>query len=544
MLLSEYDSPLLVDAKADTIKDLSKPLILEGIFATANVRNRNGRIYPRSLWERVLKDPEIIEQIRNGQMLGEAIHPTYLEPSYKEAAIKITSLRLEGDNVIGTCEVLEDLIAPDGSLISRGTPNGNIIGALARRGVKIGISSRGVGDVDEYGYVIDTPENPFKLITFDCTARASNYGSEVLKIKESMKAIVGEFLKESKKYDDNQIANFVSKTEYLFSDLVIPPNKAQIESNTNLKEVSSPEQKKQFDFSFLSNNLEEIGYNIISNETKFNFNSNDNLTMAENKNINEASSLVEKYLKEVEESKKLHETINSLKAANASLIASLKESKSANAKLQIAVKNLSNELKRYKALQIEAANTIDLLTSKVEDTTNLLHESKSLISKIRSTPKINEAYVTKLINRLTEALIRERKLSKYYRSIALDLQNEAIKFKNLWLITKSVFEAVRSRIKRSKLESFADKLTASIGGYAATKPFFNGKQTFESVKSASIRLLEKSNSDSYSNYQVISSTPINSVKESNTVGSLAESNSSNNWSDVDAITSDILNLLK
>jgi hypothetical protein len=537
MLLSEYDSPLLVEAKTDTIKDLSKPLILEGIFATANVRNRNGRIYPRSLWERVLKDPEIIEQIRNGQMLGEAIHPTYLEPSYKEAAIKITSLRLEGDNVIGTCEVLEDLIAPDGTLISRGTPNGNIIGALARRGVKIGISSRGVGDVDEYGYVIDTPENPFKLITFDCTARASNYGSEVLKIKESMKAIVGEFLKESKKYDDNQIANFVSKTEYLFSDPVLPPNKAQLESNTNLKEVTIPEHKKQFDFSFLSDNLDETNYNIISN-----LNSNNNLTMAENKNINEAS-IVEKYLKEVEESKKLHETINSLKAANASLIASLKESKSANAKLQAAVKNLSKELKRYKALQVEAANTIDLLSSKVEDTTKLLNESKHMIYKIRSTPKINEAYVTKVINRLTEALIRERRLSNHYRSIALELQQEAIKFKNLWLITKAVFEAVRSRIKRSKLESFADKLTAPIGGYAATKPFFNGKQTFESVKSAAIRLLEKSNSDSYSNYQVISSTPINSVKESNTVGALTESNSQN-WSDVDAITSDILNLLK
>jgi len=538
MLLSEYDSPLLVEAKTDTIKDLSKPLILEGIFATANVRNRNGRIYPRSLWERVLKDPEIIEQIRNGQMLGEAIHPTYLEPSYKEAAIKITSLRLEGDNVIGSCEVLEDLIAPDGSLISRGTPNGNIIGALARRGVKIGISSRGVGDVDEYGYVIDTPENPFKLITFDCTARASNYGSEVLKIKESMKAIVGEFLKESKKLDDNQIAKYVSKTEYLFGDSEELSKKAQLESNSILKEVNTPEHKKQFDFSFLSDNLDETNYNIISN-----LNSNNNLTMAENKNINEAS-IVEKYLKEVEESKKLHETINSLKAANASLIASLKESKSANAKLQAAVKNLSKELKRYKALQVEAANTIDLLSSKVEDTTKLLNESKHMIYKIRSTPKINEAYVTKVINRLTEALIRERRLSKYYRSIALDLQNEAIKFKNLWLITKAVFEAVRSRIKRSKLESFADKLTAPIGGYAATKPFFNGKQTFESVKSAAIRLLEKSNSDSFSNYQVISSTPINSVKESNTVGSLAESNSSNNWSDVDAITSDILNLLK
>jgi hypothetical protein len=538
MLLSEYDSPLLVEAKTDTIKDLSKPLILEGIFATANVRNRNGRIYPRSLWERVLKDPEIIEQIRNGQMLGEAIHPTYLEPSYKEAAIKITSLRLEGDNVIGSCEVLEDLIAPDGSLISRGTPNGNIIGALARRGVKIGISSRGVGDVDEYGYVIDTPENPFKLITFDCTARASNYGSEVLKIKESMKAIVGEFLKESKKLDDNQIAKYVSKTEYLFGDSEELSKKAQLESNSILKEVNTPEHKKQFDFSFLSDNLDETNYNIISN-----LNSNNNLTMAENKNINEAS-IVEKYLKEVEESKKLHETINSLKAANASLIASLKESKSANAKLQAAVKNLSKELKRYKALQVEAANTIDLLSSKVEDTTKLLNESKHMIYKIRSTPKINEAYVTKVINRLTEALIRERRLSNHYRSIALELQQEAIKFKNLWLITKAVFEAVRSRIKRSKLESFADKLTAPIGGYAATKPFFNGKQTFESVKSAAIRLLEKSNSDSFSNYQVISSTPINSVKESNTVGSLAESNSSNNWSDVDAITSDILNLLK
>jgi hypothetical protein len=543
MLISEYDSPLLIEAKADTIKDLSKPLILEGIFATANVQNRNGRIYPRSLWERVLKDPEIIEQIRNGQMLGEAIHPTYLEPSYKEAAIKITSLRLEGDNVIGTCEVLEDLIAPDGTLISRGTPNGNIIGALARRGVKIGISSRGVGDVDENGYVIDTPDNQFKLITFDCTARASNYGSEVLQIKESMKAIVGEFLKESKKYDDNLIAKYVSKTDYLFSDQIVSPNKAKLESSSSLKEVTSSEQKKQFDFSFLYDNLEETSYSQPTNENKFNFNSNYNLTMAENKNINEAT-LVEKYLKEVEESKKLNETINSLKAANASLIASLKESKSANAKLQTAVKNLSKELKRYKVLQVEAANTIDLLSSKVEDTNQLLNESKYLIAKAKSAPKINEAYVSKVINRLTEALIRERKLSKHYRTKALQLQNEAIKFKNLWLITKSVFEAVRSRLKRSKLESFANYLTAPIGGYSATKPFFNGKQTFESVKSASVRLLEKSNSDGFSGYQVITSSPISSVKESNTIGTLTESNSSQSVTDVDAITSDIFNLLK
>jgi len=151
------------DVKTST--DDNKRLFIEGIFATANKKNKNGRIYEKSLWEREIT--KALPQIKDNSLVGELNHPTdRSEVDFNESALKITELRWDGDNVMGKAMVLS-------------TPKGQIVRNLIEDGVRIGISSRGLGTVSE-GKVNDD----FELKTWDVVHNPSNHGSWVNGILE------------------------------------------------------------------------------------------------------------------------------------------------------------------------------------------------------------------------------------------------------------------------------------------------------------------------------------------------------------------------
>lgn len=112
-----------------------KNLYIEGVFLQADIKNRNGRIYPFSVLEREVSRYNE-EHISPGRALGELGHPDGPTVNLDRVSHKIVSLKSEGSNFIGKAQILS-------------TPMGNIAKSLLGEGVKLGVSSRGMGSLEE-----------------------------------------------------------------------------------------------------------------------------------------------------------------------------------------------------------------------------------------------------------------------------------------------------------------------------------------------------------------------------------------------------------
>jgi len=146
-------------------QDGKKKTYLRGLFQHGGVRNGNGRVYPVPILEREIS--KNTDKIKNRNMLGELDHPTEGKIHLEKVSHCVTDLKMEQDGkVLGSVEVF------DGSDDEGGTPKGRILGSLIRRGVRLGISSRGFGTTKENGGLQEVQDD-FKLITFDIVADPS-----------------------------------------------------------------------------------------------------------------------------------------------------------------------------------------------------------------------------------------------------------------------------------------------------------------------------------------------------------------------------------
>ena len=110
-----------------------KSLYIEGIFLQGNIKNRNGRMYPmETLQKEVSRYNEA--HVQSGRALGELGHPDGPTVNLDRVSHKITSLRESGSNFIGRAKILD-------------TPMGQIAKSLIGEGVKLGVSSRGIGSL-------------------------------------------------------------------------------------------------------------------------------------------------------------------------------------------------------------------------------------------------------------------------------------------------------------------------------------------------------------------------------------------------------------
>ena len=131
-----------------------KSLYMKGIFIEGDVRNQNNRIYTKDEIHSAVKS--INEKIKSGySVLGEADHPDDLNINLDRVSHMITEMDTDGANGIGKLKILP-------------TPMGNICKTLLESGVKLGVSSRGSGNVNENGIVKD-----FEIITVDIVANPS-----------------------------------------------------------------------------------------------------------------------------------------------------------------------------------------------------------------------------------------------------------------------------------------------------------------------------------------------------------------------------------
>ena len=134
------------------------PLKIRGVFGRCNEKNNNGRVYPKNVLENQIKkfQPMIAER----RWMGELDHPEKETVKLANASHLITKLELVGDEVIGEAEILN-------------TPGGMVAKALIEGGVKVGISSRGMGTLSEDGQGNKVVNEDFKLVTFDLVADPS-----------------------------------------------------------------------------------------------------------------------------------------------------------------------------------------------------------------------------------------------------------------------------------------------------------------------------------------------------------------------------------
>ena len=160
-------------------------LMIEGILATAEVKNGNGRYYSKDLWDRELsKYKNLIKERRS---CGELDHPESSVINLKNVSHLIREYRWDGDNVLGVIEILP-------------TPSGNIVKELIKNGVTVGVSSRGMGSLEQNGGVMEVQDD-FELLCWDFVSTPSNPGS-------FMQEVIREG-KESFIYDYSKVNNII-----------------------------------------------------------------------------------------------------------------------------------------------------------------------------------------------------------------------------------------------------------------------------------------------------------------------------------------------
>ena len=163
MLLTEYRTftvdKRLVEA---SIKE-NKSLVVKGVIQRAEAKNQNGRIYPREILEREIK--KYAEgPIKERRALGELDHPESSVINLQNVSHNVTKVKMVGDDVYGEVEILS-------------TPAGNILKELFRNGITVGISSRGMGSVQENGNGTVEVQDDFELLCFDFVSTPSTHGA-------------------------------------------------------------------------------------------------------------------------------------------------------------------------------------------------------------------------------------------------------------------------------------------------------------------------------------------------------------------------------
>ena len=136
-------------------------LMVEGILATVEVKNGNGRYYARRLWEREMD--KYMQSINENRALGELDHPESSIINLKNVSHNIRKVWWDGDNIVGKIEILP-------------TPSGNILKALIESNIMVGVSSRGMGSLEQRGNVMEVQDD-FELLCWDFVSTPSNPGS-------------------------------------------------------------------------------------------------------------------------------------------------------------------------------------------------------------------------------------------------------------------------------------------------------------------------------------------------------------------------------
>ena len=150
-LIAEFTDHKL-DVLTEKTEGGGKRHFIEGVFMQSEAKNRNGRIYPKAIMEKAV-DRYVTEQVKTGRAVGELNHPEGPTINLDKVSHIIEGLDWKGNDVVGKARILE-------------TPMGNIVKGLLEGGVRLGVSTRGMGSLEERNGVMYVKDD-FYLSTVD-----------------------------------------------------------------------------------------------------------------------------------------------------------------------------------------------------------------------------------------------------------------------------------------------------------------------------------------------------------------------------------------
>ena len=160
----------------------SSKKILKGVFGRCDEKNNNGRIYSKKILDREVV--KLTEAMTERRLLGELDHPSHDSVKLTNVSHLITNLEFNGGELVGECELLD-------------TPSGKVAQALIEGGVKVGISSRGMGTLSEQADGSKHVNEDFRLVTFDLVADPSTRGAFPGISENTQSDLVEEIVKET-----------------------------------------------------------------------------------------------------------------------------------------------------------------------------------------------------------------------------------------------------------------------------------------------------------------------------------------------------------
>ena len=184
----EYNPQVIKEQKA-----LGKQIMMKGILQKAETLNQNGRVYPKIILEREIRNYQ--KFIKENRALGELDHPDSSVVELKNSSHIIREAHMEGNIVYGTVEILN-------------TPSGKILQSLVESGVTLGISSRGVGSTRSEGNM-QIVQDDFQLICWDFVSEPSTPGAFMMK---EGKEVTPQFI--------NNVFNKTDRIDRIFNDIL------------------------------------------------------------------------------------------------------------------------------------------------------------------------------------------------------------------------------------------------------------------------------------------------------------------------------------
>ena len=157
-------------------EDSSGRTLVKGVLQRSGAENQNGRVYPREVLEREIDKYQTL--VKERRALGELDHPDSSVINLKNVSHNIKEVHWEGNDVIGTVEILP-------------TPSGNMLKELLRAGILLGISSRGMGSTQPMKDNKLLVGEDFELIGWDFVSNPSTHGAFMTPMNESVVKKIG-----------------------------------------------------------------------------------------------------------------------------------------------------------------------------------------------------------------------------------------------------------------------------------------------------------------------------------------------------------------
>ena len=162
----------------ESLAENNGKLIVRGVLQRAEAKNQNERVYPKEVLMREAKKYNTL--IKERRALGELDHPESSVVNLNNVSHNVLEMSWNGNDLVGKVEVLP-------------TPSGNILKSLFQSGIKLGISSRGMGSVKEVmreaGNTLEVQPD-FELVAFDFVSNPSTHGAFLSPVNESLKKVV------------------------------------------------------------------------------------------------------------------------------------------------------------------------------------------------------------------------------------------------------------------------------------------------------------------------------------------------------------------